>query len=102
MKNIKFELIIYVIIVIASIVGLVALGHAHEDAIWSDHKGMGPCYGSANCGMGYVLCHDGQGNYQPYLFADGHFHVTEWTMPTYSCDAFFEELVKQRKYTERK
>ena len=84
------------------ITGLVILftcsnpARAHETEIWHDANKyiMSGTGGQKDCGMGYRLSHQANGEWQPYLFA-GHWHIAHWTLPTPSCDAFYDRLNKE-------
>jgi hypothetical protein len=84
------------LIVIGSLIVILLLfvlsspARAHDDGIWKDADTY-KSEGSGRCGMGYVLSYTGEQTWQPYLYA-GHWHMTEWVMPTPNCKLFFIKL----------
>ena len=67
--------------------------HAHDDYMWQDAEKYGPCYGHANCGIGYKLCWKDKERTvgEPYLFAPtAHSLKGGWKVG--SCEELFETL----------
>lgn len=65
-KQISFWLFVLAMTLLMS---MARLGYAHDNVMWSDAGKFGPCFGHTNCGMGYYLCWDCEGNGYPVLFA---------------------------------
>jgi hypothetical protein len=88
------QVIILLLILLSFVAGMfVESAWGHETEIWHDANKylMDGAGGQSPCGMGYILAHQANGRWQPYLIA-GHWHVTTWDMPTASCDAFFDRM----------